>query len=119
MPLPKSYRQFLEGHKWATYRPEWIMRSNPDRWGVQGLFELDDGPSYGQTDEAYRLVSDVIPKGLIPIGEDAGGNLYLIDCRTDVGQVFWWDHEKTAFSDGLEPVAENFSSFMADIAPDE
>ena len=118
MPLPKSYRQFLEGHKWVPYRPEWVVRSNPARWGVQGLFELDGGASCEQADEAYRLVFDVIPEGLVPIGEDAGGNLYLIDCRTDDGPVFWWDHEKSAFSDGLESVGDTFSGFLNDIHPD-
>lgn len=71
-----------------------------------------------QADEAYRLVFDVIPYGFVPIGEDVGGNLYLIDCRTDAGPVFWWDHEKSAFGDGLESVTETFSGFVDSIAPE-
>ena len=51
------------------------------RVGVRGLFELGAGPSHAQVDEAYRLTSDVLPAGLLPIGEDSGGNLYLIDGR--------------------------------------
>ncbi|WP_374548958.1 SMI1/KNR4 family protein [Sphingobium yanoikuyae] len=118
LPFPKSYRQFLEEHKWVSHWPEWIVRANPDRWGVHGLFELDGGASYAQSDEAYRLVFDVIPNAFCPIGEDASGNLYLIDCRTEAGPIFWWDHERSAFSDGLESVSETFIKFLEDIAPE-
>jgi len=118
-PLPASYRQFLEDHRWTSLNPEWIVRSNPDYWGLRGLFEVGEGPPFAQVDEAYRLTADVLPRGLLPIGEDCGGNLYLIDSRDDGGPVYWWDHEKPANVTTLEPVAENFPAFVADIGPED
>jgi|GEM_PF-4889768 len=118
-PLPASYRQFLEGHRWVSRDPEWVVRSDPDRWGLRGLFEVWEGPPYAQVDEAYRLTADVLPMGLLPIGDDSGGNMYLIDCRDNAGPVFWWDHESPASMTSLEPVAKTFLAFVADVGPEE
>ena len=117
--FPPDYRSFLLAHAEEPERPQQVVSSHPDCWGVQSIFELGEGADYLQADEVYRLTADVLPDGALPIAEDSSGNLYLLDCRTGVGygSVCWWDHEQTLGEDRLEVVTRSFASFLASLRP--
>lgn len=65
-----------------------------------------------------------IPSNQIPVGHDPGGNLICISISgSDVGTVFFWDHEKES-PEGQLPatenvfiIAPNFDAFLAKLQP--
>ena len=118
--LPAAYRAFLRSHREEQSRPVQVVSTNPDYWDVSGIFEIGDADSYLQVDNCYALVGDVLPDGMLPVAEDQGGNLYLLDCRTgpSTGSVYWWDHEQELGEDRVSLVATSFPEFLAALVPD-
>ena len=118
--LPVTYRAFLRSHREEPSRPVQVVSTNPDYWDVRCIFEIGDAESYLQVDDCYELVGDVLPDGMLPVGEDQGGNLYLLDCRTgaSTGAVYWWDHEQELGEDRVELVATSFPEFLAVLVAD-
>ena len=84
---------------------------------MERLFELADGPKHVQVDEVLRLVGDVLPSGTLPVAEDDGGNLYLLDCVAHPGTVYWWNHERDIGDEHIDKVAATFSAFIQILKP--
>ncbi len=67
----------------------------------------------------YKIFSDRLPKGLIPIGRGAGGDLICLSVDTKTyGKVYFWDRENEA-PEGEEPwwdnvflIANSFTDFI-------
>lgn len=62
--------------------------------------------------DAYRnlaLGKEAIPAYLFPFAIDGGGNLLLVDCRTDEGWVYVWWHD--VVDDGLLDLRTGISEF--------
>jgi hypothetical protein len=118
--LPVTYLAFLRSHREEPSRPVQVVSTNPDYWDVSCIFEIGDAEDYLQLDGCYELVGDVLPEGMLPVGQDQGGNLYLLDCRTgpSTGAVYWWDHEQEPGEDRVELVATSFPEFLAALVPD-
>ena len=118
--LPAVYRAFLRSHKEEPSRPVQVVSTNPDYWDVRHILEIGDAEDYLQLDDCYELVGDVLPDGMLPVAEDQGGNLYLLDCRMgpSTGAVYWWDHEQELGEDRVELVATSFPEFLAALVPD-
>ena len=120
--FPADYRTFLSKHvsEEDIDRPLLVVSSNPDYWAVHEFLEIGDGAAFRQIDETYRIVGDVMPDGMLPFAVDIGENFFLIDCRPgpESGAVFWWDHEQDLGEDRVEKVADSFSGFLEDLAPE-
>ena len=118
--LPVTYLAFLRSHREEPSRPVQVVSTNPDYWDVSCIFEIGDAEDYLQLDGCYELVGDVLPEGMLAVGEDQGGNLYLLDCRMgpSTGAIYWWDHEQEPGEDRVELVATSFPEFLAALVPD-
>ncbi|EIG56702.1 SMI1/KNR4 family protein [Bradyrhizobium canariense] len=118
--LPVTYLAFLRSHREEPSRPVQVVSTNPDYWDVSCIFEIGDAEDYLQLDGCYELVGDVLPEGMLAVGEDQGGNLYLLDCRMgpSTGAIYWWDHEQEPGEDRVELVATSFPEFLAVLVPD-
>jgi hypothetical protein len=118
--LPVAYRAFLRSHREEPSRPVLVVSTSPDYWDVSCILEIGDAESYLQLDGCYELVGDVLPEGMLAVGEDQGGNLYLLDCRMgpSTGAIYWWDHEQEPGEDRVELVATSFPEFLAALVPD-
>jgi hypothetical protein len=56
-------------------------------------------------------LEEYIPAGFVPVADDPGGNLYLLDCGCDSernGKVYFWDHERA--SPAEDPVLDSFDN---------
>lgn len=117
--FPEDYRCFLkrfnggepEGHFFAI--PSMANRSSVRMfYGING-------------DECFDLVRNWevflgrMPPNLIPIGDDAFGNLVVISVRgEDVGKVYYWDHDQetpwgeVADYRNMHEVAPSFLAFF-------
>lgn len=109
--LPDDYAEFLRSHK-AEDQAGMYVQSNPDYWGVRKLFDASNEPEYSSVIGVMRLVGDVIPPDMVPIGEDWSGNMYLMTyAGPDRGRVVWWNHEREIGDFEVDHVAASFREF--------
>lgn len=120
-PLPADYRVFLLDHTEAPGATLQVVSTNPEYWDVRSLYEIGEGADHLQADRCYALVGDVIPKGMWPVAEDGGGNLYLYDGRPGLsfGAIYWWDHEQEVGEDRISKVANTFQAFREALVPED
>ena len=116
-PLPEAYRQFL-------------LQSNGGRpidaafsvegWGtslVADFYGIGTGDSC-DLDAVRDTFSDVIPKDVVAIGSDPGGNQVCLRLSSGrVGEVLFLDHED--LKRRLRVIAGDFSTFLSDLKPDD
>ncbi len=68
--------------------------------------------------EVSRLDETCCPVGSIPIAYCSGGNLLLMDARSQGGQISFWDHEIEGGSQsGIHAVASSVKEFIEGVAP--
>jgi cell wall assembly regulator SMI1 len=102
--LPDDYRSYLleqDGGRLAD--------NNQALINIFGLGQVPDWTSMWAKLETFH---GRIPAWLLPVAQDAYGNLFAISLRpSDFGSVWFWDHEEEA--DEGEPPSEENISFKA------
>lgn len=113
--LPVAYRAFLQQHNGGYPDPNAFERETNNRKGrqlaiVSDFFGIDDVRKY------RRWHVDRVPRNLLAIARDPGGNMILLSVDgSDVGQVFFWDHDRETTPPtyaNVYAVAPDFSSFL-------
>jgi hypothetical protein len=72
----------------------------------------------GDVDEYERLlppaeIPSELPRDVLPIAEDSGGNLFILELGKGAGRIRFWDHE--SFDEPLEQhriLADSFGDFL-------
>jgi len=99
--LPADYRDYLLAQDGGR------LASN-DR-AVDTIFGLGDVPDWASMWDKLDVLKDRMPSWLVPVADDAYGNLYAVSLRpSDFGSVWFWDHEEEA-DEGQPPSEENIS----------
>lgn len=94
--LPTDYRYFLTSHGPGGLGVAGSVPL-PDHSALGARFDVDILYGVGARDDwdPFSLLQStyggVIPDGYLPIANDPGGNLLLLQCGT--GAIFAWDHE--------------------------
>lgn len=129
------FERFLEGKLSKEYR-EFLLQYNggkpdpcdfdlaDDSSCIQEFYKLNSVNNWDDLLEIYRTFKGRIPKTLLSIACDPGGNqICLAISGRDFGKVFFWDHEKenlsNAEADQLEKIADSFSDFLNCLYEDE
>lgn len=115
--FPGDFITILE-HREPIDEGDVAVQSETRIWDVRTTYSLDDDRGeYEQLDRLYARVGHVLPTGALPFASDWGGNFYcLMLSGSRVGQVVWWDHEREAGDDSVEPVAISVADFFARLA---
>jgi hypothetical protein len=116
--LPKSYKDFILSTNGGTPDKKIFFMSNGEEGSVKSFFGIIADYSYGLL-ERIKMFSERIPKNMLPIANDSGGNLILLSVRgADYGRLYFWDHNWEA-EEGKEPaysnltlVADSFNEFI-------
>lgn len=110
--LPDEYRRFVSAYGDGMLGTEDLKVMapiiEPCPWGQATRPEVFYGAHQGakypllEQLDTYR---DRMPKGVLPICEDAGGNQICLDVAGEFpGTVWFWDHEQRWFTEPLEAV---------------
>lgn len=97
-----------------------VIRTPQRAWDVRTTFILDDDAvgTHAQVDRVYAQVADVLPSGELPLAEDWGGNLYCVMLSgPSAGAVVYWNHEREAGDQRVEPVCGSVNEFYARLVP--
>jgi cell wall assembly regulator SMI1 len=121
--LPDDYIQFLLKYNGVRFKQDsydGMLKpySNIDGGAVRWFYTLADSYNYNLLKTCYMYFNR-IPKQLIPIAEDGGGNQICLAVRGEnYGKVYFWDHDWES-DEGEEPtysnvylIANNFSEFL-------
>jgi hypothetical protein len=120
--LPEEFQAFVLSTNGGTPSPDtYVVNDGEEEWesnvffyglqtGSQSLYSLPTN---------YEEYVGRIPSGLIPIGNDYGGNLICISIRKeDYGQIFFSHHDYFTYDDeeptddGTHYLAPSFSTFF-------
>jgi hypothetical protein len=111
--LPEEYRSFLLQFNGGRPKPEiidFIQYGDDQSDMVNYLGGIHNGEYWASLEWHIDSLKSRIPKGFIPIGDDPGGNAYLIGTDGEIfGQIYFWDHENEAALEEKEPDFKNMS----------
>jgi len=106
--LPDDYRQFLIQHNGGKPTPS-VFTISVDEGDamLHQVYGLHEGSLHTRLDRAYQTYRDRMPRSLIPIADDPGGNAVCLGIHgNERGKIYFWDHEMEADEDE-EPTFEN------------
>jgi hypothetical protein len=134
LPFPEEYAAFLLARNggsidWMAYFSFPIEGCKRDTHGLLSVL-YGIGPKQAGNDLAnqYKTFRRRIPAGLLPVGNDLGGNLLCLACAgAKIGQVFFWEQAFEANTDegdkvswkNVFPVAASFNKFLLSLQPAE
>ena len=114
--LPDTYRRWLlqnNGGRPDPKRIEFIENGIPTASDVHWIYGLGK-PDWADLSDAFITFKARIPKGLIPVARDSGGNQYLIESPS--GRILFWNHEVEDLEVSKMPVCANsFEEFLANL----
>jgi hypothetical protein len=110
--LPEPYRAHLLKHNGG------YVRGAREIHLLHHVYGIHDGPNWARFPATPSLYGGLVPKNLLPIADDPGGNLICIVLDgADGGAICFWDHESTGEPDhGVSPLAPDFDSFQRGLA---
>ena len=127
--LPGSYREFLLRFNGGRPTPSHFDVPNwPVRESLVNDFNGVVPGAYNDLEKDLDLLQDRIPKDLIPIADDPGGNVILLGVGGPYhDHVFFWDHDNEPFDAGesleeypnVYPIAQDFRSFLMGLRDNE
>ena len=107
--LPDDYRAVLHEHNGGSPEPgDFVISEDEGEDTVNIFYGLHSDANYALEGNlaAYKLH---IPRSMMPIGEDPGGNQLCIGLSgAERGRVYFWDHETL----NVIEVAPSFSAFL-------
>jgi cell wall assembly regulator SMI1 len=99
--LPEDYRRYLLQQDGG--------RLEDNNEAVINIFGLGQVPDWTSMWLKLETFHGRVPAWLLPVAQDAYGNLYAISLRPkDLGSVWFWDHEEEA-DEGEPPSEENIT----------
>jgi hypothetical protein len=124
--LPLEYRNWLLKYNGGSPRPR-VFRagSGPEQWTscVAWFYAIYEGRLSNLEREitTFKIKETRIPKDLIPIADDPGGNQICLGYEgPNLGKVFFWDHERECDGsyDNCYLIANSFNEFIASLKDD-
>jgi len=113
--LPEDYKAFVLSTNGGTPSPDtYVVNDGKEEWESNVFFYgLQTGPhSLYSLPTNYEEYVGRIPSGLIPIGNDYGGNLICISTGIEsYGQIFFSHHDYFSYDD--EEPSESGTHFLA------
>ena len=123
--FPEDYVEFLANSnggepKLSTF--EYKLKDGRVWTGGVRVFFGIDVDDWEDIKHYYALYEDRIPKQMLPIANDDGGNLILLALgKQDKGKVYFWDHDEESeddeppTTDNIYFVANSFTEFLENL----
>jgi SMI1 / KNR4 family (SUKH-1) len=120
--LPDGYRSFLSryngGHPKPAFFPIQGLDNNPFG-SIHYFFGVDRLMQSNHIDWNYRTYAGRIPRELLPIAGDEGGNIICLSLReSNKDAVYYWDHDDEHSPPtyrNLYLIAQTFDRFLDSI----
>ena len=120
--LPRDYKTFLLRFNGGSPDKPLFRLKGKRVFGecIHYFLSISDDPdiSFHKYYQRYKGDNNRLPKDIIPVAFDPGGNLICLSVGSkNFGQVFFWDHESETSSRGergenLRLIADTFQDFI-------
>lgn len=118
--LPPDYKEFLLEKNGGVPDKSLIDVPSLGERVVRRCFALKGAASSYTLDYIISVYKGRVPTGMLPIGDDPAGNLFLIELSEgeDYGRIYFWDHEQEAdmesqpYRKNIYKIAANFAFFL-------
>jgi hypothetical protein len=117
--LPADYRKFVLAHDGVKFERStfsFVEGKHETESGVRALYSWLPHPHYHNRKPLQLMGLPGFPPGVLPIGEDPGGNLIcLVVAGKKKGQVCFWDQDRFGEDDpwvAMSLVAPSFTAFV-------
>lgn len=125
--LPADYREFAKkfggGVPSSLTDFEFTDAGGKHFEAVVGVFLAFDPSNRYDVTRTSGLLSDRIPRTMIPVVEDPGGDFIFLDYRTKSPPcVTYWRHDRSGFPNEFTIISDTFTGFLNmlhDPDPDE
>jgi len=111
--LPREYRAFLLNINGGIPSKRYYVNEKLDYSYVIDLFLSirANNLSFEEYYEDYKIQSKLLPERMVPIAEDAFGNLICVSIKgEDTGSIYFWNHEDN--STDVRRIAPSFNEFL-------
>lgn len=118
--LPADYRRFLQELNGGIVSPNVFETAAGVDYscGVNELFGLDRQTGTNDIRKQRAIYVNRLPSALLPVGLAAGGNLICLCVQgSELGTVYFWDHESESSGEALRALTDSFSAFMHSLRP--
>ncbi|RQR79225.1 SMI1/KNR4 family protein [Burkholderia sp. Bp9012] len=110
LTCPSDYRVFLKKYNGGCFN-EGYLQETPIGPLIVSYFSTLAASKNRHIPTQIENLDEYIPAGFVPIADDPGGNLYLMDCDGSSernGKVYFWNHESAEPAE--EAVLSNFNN---------
>ncbi len=121
--LSLDYKEFLKNENGGIPLKKTFLINNKQGYDtIDIFFGLDMEKPFLSLSYLIESYFDRFPKGILPIGEDPGGNYICLNVNEgeDYGKIYFYDHEVdnenndgTLNWDNLYLIADSFTEFIA------
>jgi hypothetical protein len=128
LSFPKEYKEHLLRYNGGRCSPSvftFVENGEETTSAVDWFLAIYDGKYDNLVSyiNIYKKDEERLPIRMLPIANDAGGNLVCISCSgADEGKVFFWDHEKEDLPGILNDeyanmyfIANSFTQFLNEL----
>ena len=112
--IPTRYKEFLLKHNGGQILPNHFYYTDSKDCNltvsVDNLFGIDEKEPSFDLAHKYIVLSEYIPKGLLPIADDGVGNIICMGIdRSNEGMIYMWWREEKEF---VDLIAKGFDEFV-------
>ncbi|WP_081072021.1 SMI1/KNR4 family protein [Burkholderia cepacia] len=107
---PADYKVFLQRYNGGCFN-EGYLQNTPLGPLLVSYFSTLAPSKNRHIPTQMENLDEYIPAGFVPIADDPGGNLYLLDCDRNLdrnGKVYFWNHESAEPAE--DPTLSNFKN---------
>lgn len=110
--LPEPYRAHLLAHNGG------YVDGAREICELHHVYGIHDGPKWARFPDSRAIYGGLVPRNLLPIADDPGGNLLCIVVDgSNRGAVCFWDHERAGNpADSVRELAPDFGAFLRGLA---
>lgn len=118
LTLPDEYKAHLlkyNGGRCIPNKFSFVEEGKTEESCIDWFLAIYDGEYDNLTKYImiYKIDEMRLPKHILPIAHDPGGNLICISCdQKDNGYIYFWDHEKEGNNTNLYLIEQGFSLFL-------
>lgn len=126
--LPEDYLRFLQQCNGGVPENavfEFLEDGKPSGSVISCFLGVLEEANIHSIDTALEIYAGRIPKELLPIADDAFGNLILMGLKKRRrGKIYFWDHELESdestgkYWGNVTQIADDFSSFFQSLSPE-
>lgn len=115
--LPAAFRTLLTAvSNGGAVKP--VAMVSDLRVGVVAVLGAERSDGLDIEARIVQIGDDRLPGGLIPIIDAEGGNLVCLSTRSsDLGTVWFWDHERESGGAAVSLLAATFGEFVDELSP--